>query len=130
MAVTYLPGRDGIFLGVLRAALQPGDWLAFVGAGDIDHLAHALVARLETAPPGPAAWDELAADLRPQLSGETRLTREEPLAPRTTMRRRGRGALLCRARQHGRSADAAARRRRAPAAGPFPRPRLEPHRAR
>ena len=37
--VTYLPGRDGIFLGVLRAALQPGRLVAFVGAGDIDHLA-------------------------------------------------------------------------------------------
>jgi UDP-N-acetylmuramate--alanine ligase len=86
VAVTYLPGRDGIFLGVLRAALQPGDWLAFVGAGDIDHLAHALVDRLDAVSARAAAWDRFVADLRPQLSAETRLNREEPLAPRTTMR--------------------------------------------
>jgi UDP-N-acetylmuramate--alanine ligase len=84
--VTYLPGRDGIFLGVLRAALQPGDWLAFVGAGDIDHLAHELVARLEAEKARAEVWDRLVAGLRPQLSTATRLVREEPLAPRTTLR--------------------------------------------
>ena len=84
--VTYLPGRDGIFLGVLRAALQPGDWLAFVGAGDIDHLAHALAGRLESESARAEFWDRLVAELRPQLSAAARLVREEPLAPRTTMR--------------------------------------------
>ena len=86
LPVTYLPGRDGIVLGVLRAALQPGDWLAFVGAGDIDHLAHSLVERLEADSARAAFWDRWADALRPRLSAATRLTREEPLAPRTTMR--------------------------------------------
>ena len=71
---------------MLRAALRPGDWLAFVGAGDIDHLAHALVARLEAVSARAESWDRFVADLRPQLSAATRLLREEPLAPRTTMR--------------------------------------------
>ncbi len=84
--VTYLPGRDGIFLGVLRAALRPGDLLAFVGAGDVDQLAHALAARLEADAGRAESWDRFVADLAPRLSAESRVVREEPLAPKTTMR--------------------------------------------
>jgi UDP-N-acetylenolpyruvoylglucosamine reductase len=84
--VTYLPGRDGIFLGVLRAALRPGDWLVFVGAGDVDQLAHALAARLEAEATRAEHWDRFVGDVRPRLSAETKLVREEPLAPKTTMR--------------------------------------------
>ncbi|MGA2445039.1 MAG: UDP-N-acetylmuramate dehydrogenase [Opitutaceae bacterium] len=93
--VTYLPGRDGIFLGVLRAALQAGDWLAFVGAGDIDQLAHELAARLEEDSARAQFWDRFVAEMRPRLSAETRLIREEPLAPRTTMRTGGGARCYC-----------------------------------
>ena len=99
--VTYLPGPDGIFLDALRAALQPGDWLAFVGAGDIDHLAHALADRLDADTARAAAWDRFVAEVRPGLGAGTRLVREEPLALRTTMRVGG-----C-ARAYGEPADAA-----------------------
>ncbi|MDD2762444.1 MAG: UDP-N-acetylmuramate dehydrogenase [Opitutaceae bacterium] len=87
--VTHLPGRDPNFPEILRAALQPGDCLAFVGAGDIDQLAHALVARLEQDSARAGSWDKFVAELRPRLAAETRLVREEPLAPKTTMRTGG-----------------------------------------
>jgi UDP-N-acetylmuramate--alanine ligase len=88
--VTHLPGRDGLFPGLLQAVLQPGDCLAFVGAGDVDHLAHALMARLEEESARAAVWDVFVAGVRPRLGAGTRLVREEPLAPKTTMRVGGR----------------------------------------
>jgi UDP-N-acetylmuramate--L-alanine ligase/UDP-N-acetylenolpyruvoylglucosamine reductase len=84
--VTHLPGRDGIFVGRLRAALRPGDCMAFVGAGDIDHLAHALADRLEEEDARVPFWEQFVEALQSRLSPETRLTREEPLAPKTTLR--------------------------------------------
>ena len=84
-AVAYLPGHDGILVGAVRAALQPGDWLAFVGAGDIERLAHELAARVERDAARAVVWDRWVADLRPRLGAETRLTRDEPLAGRTTL---------------------------------------------
>ncbi len=84
--VTHLPGHDGIFLGQLRAALQPGDWLVFVGAGDIDQLAHELAARVDADLAGAEVWDRFVAELRPRLGAGSRLVREEPLAAKTTMR--------------------------------------------
>ena len=88
-SVTHLTGRDGGFPGVLRAALQAGDWLVFVGAGDIDRLAHELAARLEEDSARSRCWDRFVAEVQPRLSAGTRLVREEPLAPRTTMRTGG-----------------------------------------
>ncbi|HUJ42715.1 MAG TPA: UDP-N-acetylmuramate dehydrogenase [Opitutaceae bacterium] len=99
--VTYLPGHDGIFLGALGAALQPADWLAFVGAGDIDRLAHELAERLDADAARAVVWDRFVADVRPRLGAETRLVRDEPLALRTTIRVGG-GA-----RAYGEPADAA-----------------------
>jgi UDP-N-acetylenolpyruvoylglucosamine reductase len=84
--VTHLPGRDGIFVGRLRAALRPGDCMTFVGAGDIDHLAHALADRLEEEDARVPFWEQFVEALQSRLSPETRLTREEPLAPKTTLR--------------------------------------------
>ena len=88
-SVTHLTGRDGGFPGVLRAALQAGDWLVFVGAGDIDRLAHELAARLEEDSARSRCWDRFVVEVQPRLSAGTRLVREEPLAPRTTMRTGG-----------------------------------------
>ncbi len=86
LPVTHLEGHDGIFLGALQAALQPGDFLAFVGAGDVDRLAHSLAARLEEDEARAVVWNRFANEVGPQLSSEARLTREEALGPRTTMR--------------------------------------------
>ena len=88
-SVTHLTGRDGGFPGVLRAALQAGDWLVFVGAGDIARLAHELAARLEEDSARSRCWDRFVVEVQPRLSAGTRLVREEPLAPRTTMRTGG-----------------------------------------
>jgi UDP-N-acetylenolpyruvoylglucosamine reductase len=86
LPVTHLADGDPGQLEVIRAALRPGDWLAFVGAGDIEQRAVAFAARAEADPPREADWDRWVAELRPRLSPETRLVREEPLAPKTTMR--------------------------------------------
>jgi UDP-N-acetylenolpyruvoylglucosamine reductase len=140
--VTHLPGPQPEVVNAVRSALQPGDWLAFVGAGDIEQWAHEFadqpdieseiparcgqvegeapaeplpptdgMARREPRPPvyaqGPtmacrekdslqtADWDRFFAELRPRLSPETHLTREEPLAPKTTMRTGGRARGYC-----------------------------------
>jgi UDP-N-acetylmuramate--L-alanine ligase/UDP-N-acetylenolpyruvoylglucosamine reductase len=89
-AAEHLTGSADLFPGVLCAALLPGDWLAFVGAGDIEQLAHEVVVRVEAESVRAQFWDGFAEGLRPRLSTETRLVREEPLAPKTTMRAGGR----------------------------------------
>jgi UDP-N-acetylmuramate--L-alanine ligase/UDP-N-acetylenolpyruvoylglucosamine reductase len=93
--VTHLPGRDPDVSAAVRQALLPGDWLAFVGAGDIDRRAHEFAAQGEAESTRAAEWDQFAAGLRPRLSPETRLSREEPLAPKTTMRTGGRARGYC-----------------------------------
>jgi len=47
---------------------------------------NAAPSREATTAAGPKRWDDLVAVLRPQLSSEAKLRREEPLAPRTTLR--------------------------------------------
>ena len=83
LPVTHLAGRDPGRVDAVLAALQPGDWLVFVGAGDIEQLAHEIAARVDSL--RASVWERFVAGLRPQLSPETRLILEEPLAPRTTM---------------------------------------------
>jgi UDP-N-acetylmuramate--L-alanine ligase/UDP-N-acetylenolpyruvoylglucosamine reductase len=88
--LNYLSGPADLSAGVLCATLQPGDWLAFVGAGDIDQLAHEVAARVEAESVRAPFWDRFVDGLQPRLSVESRLVREEPLAPKTTMRAGGR----------------------------------------
>ena len=88
--LSYLSGTADLSAGVLCATLQPGDWLAFVGAGDIDQLAHEVAARVETEAVRAPFWDRFVGGLQPRLAVESRLVREEPLAPKTTMRAGGR----------------------------------------
>ncbi len=95
LSMTHLPGRNPEVLESVRAALEPGDWLAFVGAGDIDQWAHEFAAQAESGFRRPLDWDGYVAALWPRLSPETRLTREEPLAPKTTMRAGGRARSYC-----------------------------------
>jgi len=88
-AVSYLPGGDHLLFAALDAEVRPGDWVAFVGAGDIDRKARAWLAQRSADHPAgdpAAAWDSYVAAVRPHLASESRLTREEPLGTRTTMR--------------------------------------------
>jgi UDP-N-acetylmuramate--alanine ligase len=84
--VTYLPGDDEGLLRTLGAALQPGDTLAFVGAGDIEQAAREFVARRKALEQRAAAWNEFLLAVRPRLAPETKLAEGEILAAKTTMR--------------------------------------------
>jgi len=87
LAVHHWPGDAGEeFFAALDRDVRPGDLVAFVGAGDIDQKAREWLARrARPADTGPR-WDELATAWQSQLSRGTKLLREEPLAPKTTMR--------------------------------------------
>jgi UDP-N-acetylenolpyruvoylglucosamine reductase len=84
--VTYLPGNDAGLLAALRTELQPGDTLAFVGAGDIEQTAHHFVGQRQAAEKREAAWQEFIAAARMRLTADTKLLEGELLAPKTTMR--------------------------------------------
>ena len=84
--VTYLPGNDAGLLRTLHTALQPGDTLAFVGAGDIEQSAREFVARLQAEEQREAAWNGFVTAARVRLTPDTKLLERELLAPRTTMR--------------------------------------------
>ncbi len=88
----------------LRAAIEPGDVILFLGAGDITRAAHSMADRLKSSLPAaaepepllpgmtwtcnesPAMNSELHAQLAQRLCPETVLRRDEPLARRTTLR--------------------------------------------
>jgi UDP-N-acetylenolpyruvoylglucosamine reductase len=85
LAVQHWPGDAGFFAALDRD-VRAGDVVAFVGAGDIDQKAREWLARRAGAIAPGARWDALAAAWQPGLSPATKLLREEPLAPKTTMR--------------------------------------------
>ena len=86
LPVHHWPGDAAEFFAALDRDIRPGDLVVFVGAGDIDQRAREwLVHRAVPTAPGPR-WGELAAAWQPRLSRATKLLREEPLAPKTTMR--------------------------------------------
>jgi UDP-N-acetylmuramate--alanine ligase len=84
--VTYLPGDDEGMITSLRSALQAGDTLAFVGAGDIEQSAREFVARLQADEQREAAWQEFLGVVRALLGADTKLLEREVLAGKTTMR--------------------------------------------
>ncbi len=84
--VTYLPGNDAGLLAGLQTAVQPGDTLVFVGAGDIEQTARQFVTQRQAAEKREAAWNEFVAAARMRLTVATKLVEREPLAPKTTMR--------------------------------------------
>lgn len=84
--VNYLPGDDAGLLAELRAALKPGDTLAFVGAGDIETTARAFVAKFQADELREALWNEFISAVRPQLAADTKFIEREVLAAKTTMR--------------------------------------------
>ena len=68
----------------MRAAMQPGDLVLFLGAGDITLAAHQLAAQLSKEMSDPRA--QLLVELAAKLSGAAVVRRDEPLAKRTTLR--------------------------------------------
>ena len=77
--------NDEEFFRVLDADHRAGDWIAFIGAGDVDRRAKAWLARRGAAG-ARVFWDEHLAALQAGVSASTRLRREEPLAGKTTLR--------------------------------------------
>ncbi|MEI7731440.1 MAG: UDP-N-acetylmuramate--L-alanine ligase [Verrucomicrobiota bacterium] len=85
---SHVPGFEELRRQV-RAAMQPGDVVIFLGAGaDITVTAHALASELRRAIP--VATDQLHAELLAKLSPECVLRRDEPLSRKTTFRVGGR----------------------------------------
>jgi UDP-N-acetylmuramate--alanine ligase len=74
---------DEEFFRTLDAEVRTGDWIAFVGAGDVDRRARVWLERRAAVRP---AWDAHLAAFQTVVSSATRLRREEPLAGRTTLR--------------------------------------------
>jgi UDP-N-acetylmuramate--L-alanine ligase/UDP-N-acetylenolpyruvoylglucosamine reductase len=80
LPVGYQPGDEDELLAALDRGRLPGDFVAFVGAGDIDALARRWIARLSA-----NRWDRAAETLRVAVSAETKIKREESLAKKTTI---------------------------------------------
>jgi len=80
LPVSHLAGGDAALFHALERDVRCGDLVAWVGAGDIDRKARAWLAVRA------GRWDAIFAEVAPQLSAATRFRREEPLAPKTTMR--------------------------------------------
>jgi UDP-N-acetylmuramate--L-alanine ligase/UDP-N-acetylenolpyruvoylglucosamine reductase len=86
LPVSYLPGDDAEFFRAMSRERRRGDFFAFVGAGDVDRKARAWLELLRAEIAAARRWDAIAAALREPVSVETKIAREEPLAPKTTMR--------------------------------------------
>ncbi len=86
LEVTYLPGDRPGFRRSLEGTIRAGDWVVFVGAGDIDREARAWVSGHAGRKAKASRWDALAETIRRSVSEETRVSREEPLAVKTTLR--------------------------------------------
>jgi len=84
--VDFLPGADTVLFEALTRETRPDDLVVFVGAGDIDRKARAWLESKQKATTPTTDWDSFAAMLLPQVTSNTRLRREEPLGPKTTMR--------------------------------------------
>jgi UDP-N-acetylmuramate--alanine ligase len=92
--VSYLPGHGVGCIPALLGEARPGDLVAFIGAGDIDQTARAWVDAVRQGTARARRWDLFAERVRPHLSRGTGLTRDEPLAGRTTLRVGGSARLF------------------------------------
>jgi UDP-N-acetylmuramate--alanine ligase len=77
----YLPGEHAPVFKHLSDDLRPGDMVAIVGAGDLDVSARVWLAGFVRSP----WWDRLSNALALQVSRETPVQREAPLAAKTTL---------------------------------------------
>ena len=81
--VEFIGALDDLRAAV-RAAMQPGDAVLFLGAGDITTIAHELAAQLREEMP--MRKERCFAALSAALSPTTVLRQNEPLAKKTTLR--------------------------------------------
>jgi UDP-N-acetylmuramate--alanine ligase len=95
LSVSYLPGDGAGCIPALLRDAKPGDLVAFVGAGDIDRTARAWVGAFRGAIARSLRWDRFVERVRPLLSRDSKLTRDEPLARKTTLRVGGPARLYC-----------------------------------
>jgi len=86
LPVSYCPGHPDALLDQLRRDARKGDFVAFIGAGDIDQHARTWVSSIAEQARHAARWDDFAAQLRGHVSVNTKVKREESLAEKTTMR--------------------------------------------
>jgi UDP-N-acetylmuramate--L-alanine ligase/UDP-N-acetylenolpyruvoylglucosamine reductase len=86
LPVAYVPGAHPGELSGLRSGVRPGDFIVFVGAGDISQSAHSWADAVRSSLGRAAHWDRLAETLRADLAKGSRLAREEPLSGKTTLR--------------------------------------------
>lgn len=81
LAVRLVDARNSDLFEQLDKTVRSGDTVAFVGAGSIDEAAHEWARRYQA-----KRWDGFVDLVKPRLSRESLLKREEPLANKTTMR--------------------------------------------
>jgi UDP-N-acetylmuramate--alanine ligase len=86
LPVAYLPGDGSGCIPALLLEAKAGDLVAFVGAGDIDRTARAWVGAVRDAGSRSRRWDRFLDRVGPLLSRASKLTRDEPLAKKTTLR--------------------------------------------
>lgn len=86
MPFEFIPGDGPSAEQVLRAGTQPGDWVIFVGAGDIEKEAHAFAQLQQVSDQSRGPWVDFANTLKLRLSEGSKVAVEEPLAKKTTMR--------------------------------------------
>lgn len=84
--VAYYPAHGKFMLDGLRSDVVAGDFVAFVGAGDIDQQAREWLESLVSESRDSKRWDAHAEQLRLRVSIATKIKREESLAEKTTMR--------------------------------------------
>ncbi len=86
LPVSYFPADEAEFLRALSRDVRAGDLVVFVGAGDVERKARAWLALRKEKMNVAQKWDELLTAFKSQVTAATRLTREEPLAAKTTLR--------------------------------------------
>ncbi|MDF9833237.1 UDP-N-acetylmuramate--alanine ligase [Ereboglobus sp. PH5-5] len=91
--VIYRNGKTDATLATLARDVRPGDWVVFVGAGDIDHSARAWLTLATEYEKAANHWGTLGVALRGTLSPASKVRIEEPLAQKTTMRAGGAARL-------------------------------------
>ena len=86
LPVSYLPGDGAGCFPALTGDARQGDLVVFVGAGDIDQVARAWIEARKGEAARSEKWDRFMESVRPMLSLESTLARNEPLGPKTTLR--------------------------------------------
>lgn len=82
-AVEYAATLDELRRAV-RTAMQPGDLVLFLGAGDITNVAHQMAAELNHSPV--RLKEQIFSKITRRISDTTILRKNEPMARRTTLR--------------------------------------------